>query len=514
MSQELNDAANRLRSEDAETRRLAVRDVPGSTVEGALELLVRALGDDNWRVRKEAAARVSAWPEAVAAIRLLLTALREEEDVGCRNAVVEALSAIGRPAVAPILGELAAGGEHRKFLVDTLGAIGEDDSTSMLIRILADEDPNLRVAAAEALRHIGSADAKTALRSCLASSDRPLRLASLDGLAMLQATVPIAEITGSLEDPLLRKSALRLLGWSRDPGAAIALIAALSDDKRALHPVATVALATLIRNADDPGGEIERAVAAIDGDAQLNVVGVLASDDEVRRRAAATILGASGAAEFASTLARALVDPSMAEACATALAELGPDAVGPILEVAADAEVELRSDLFDLLGQLQLGGSDVEAALLAGLDDEEPVAAAAARSLGLLAIGSAGARLGEALGDTHRPEVGSAAATALGRLGALGLVPAAAGMLRELGMASEVAEVRAASSLALAETGAREAESALHTLLDDEEPYVRLAVIRALGAVKGYEPLRARLAAETDAEMVAAIRAELDDADA
>jgi HEAT repeat protein len=514
VNEQLNDAANRLRSEDAETRRLAVRDVPGASVEGALELLIRTFGDDNWRVRKEAVARVSAWPEADDAITMLLTALREEEDVGCRNAVVEALSAIGRPAVAPILGELAAGGEHRKFLVDTLGAIGEGEATSMLIRILADQDPNLRVAAAEALRHLGGAEAKAALRTCLQAADRPLRLAALDGLAMLQAAVPIAEIAGSLEDPLLRKAAFRLLGWSRDPASAVALIAALSDDKRALHPAATEALATLIRNADDPGGAIVRAVAAIDGEAQLNVVGVLASDDEVRRRAAATILGASGAAEFASTLARALVDPSMAEACAAALAELGPDAVGPILEVANEAEVELRSDLFDLLAQLQLGGPEVEAALLAGLDDEEPVAAAAARSLGLLAVGSGGARLGEALGDSDRPEVASAAATALGRLGALGLVPAAAGWLREAGMGSAVAEVRAASSLALAETGAPEAETALLALLDDEEPYVRLAVIRALGAVGQYELLRARLADESDAEIAAAIRAELDDADA
>ncbi|HUH01735.1 MAG TPA: HEAT repeat domain-containing protein [Kofleriaceae bacterium] len=514
MSERLNDVASRLRSEDAEIRRQAVRDVPGASVEGALELLIRTLGDDNWRVRKEAAARVSAWPEAGAAITMLLAALREDEDVGCRNAVVEALSAIGRPAVAPILSELAAGGEHRKFLVDTLGAIGEGEATSMLIRVLSDEDPNLRVAAAEGLRHIGGAEAKAALRSCLHSADRSLRLAALDGLAMLQAIVPIAEIAGSLEDPLLRKSAFRLLGWSGDPAAATALIAALSGDARAVHSAATVALATLIRNAEDPAGEIARAVAAIDAETQLNVVGVLASDDEVRRRAAATILGASGAAEFANTLARALVDPSMAEACAAALAELGQDAVGPILEVAGDAEIELRADLFDLLGQLQLGGRDVDAALLAGLDDEEPVAAAAARSLGLLAVGSGGARLGQALGDADRPEVASAAATALGRLGALGVVPAAAGWLRELGMASAVGEVRAASSLALAETGAPEAEAALHALLDDEEPYVRLAVIRALGAVGAYERLRARLTDETDAEIVAAIRAELDDADA
>lgn len=511
MSEELKTVAARLRAEDAEARRLAVRDVPGAGVEGALELLVHTLADDNWRVRKEAVARLVAWGDAHAAIAALLVVLRDEEDVGCRNAAVEALSAIGRPAVAPILGALAAGGEHRKFLVDTLGAIGEAEATPLLIRLLSDPEPNLRVAAAEALRHLGGADAKAALQTCLAAVDRPLRLAALDGLAMLQAAVPVDALGPSLEDPLLRKSAFRLLGWSGDPAAVAPLITALSSDKRPLHASATVALATLIRNADDASGAIARAVAAMGEDAQKNVVAVLASDDEGRRRAAVTILGASGAAAFASTLARALVDPSMAEGCASALAEMGASAIEPILDVAAEAEVDLRADLVDLLGQLALGGPRVEATLLAALGDDDTVAAAAARSLGLLAVAAAGPRLGEALGDSDRPELASAAATALGRLGRVGAVSAAAGWLRETGMTSDLAEVRAASALALAETGAANAEAALRGLLADEEPYVRLAVVRALAAVDGVGTLRAHLADETDAEVVAAIRAELDD---
>jgi HEAT repeat protein len=80
---------------------------------------------------------------------------------------------------------------------------------------------------------------------------------------------------------------------------------------------------------------------------------------------------------------------------------------------------------------------------------------------------------------------------------------------------SSLAEVRAASALALAEADDVDedgAEATLTRMLADEEPYVRLAVIRALGAVDAVEVLQMHLADETDAEIVSAVRAELDDA--
>jgi HEAT repeat protein len=152
--------------------------------------------------------------------------------------------------------------------------------------------------------------------------------------------------------------------------------------------------------------------------------------------------------------------------------------------------------------------------LIDALGADEFVAAAAARSLGLLAVGRAASRLHDCLREVDRPDLASSAATALGRLGSLGVVPEAAGWLRAHGVTSDLAEVRAASALALAETDAVGAEATLTELLADEEPYVRLAVIRALGAVDGLEVLRSHLADESDAEVVAAIRAELDDASA
>ncbi len=506
-----------LAAEDPEDRRRAVIELPGNARPELLELLVDTLGDDDWRVRKEAAARVARWGDIEAATLALIAVVRDTTEVGRRNAALESLARIGRPAVAPLLGEVSTGGDHRKFLVDALGAIGEGDATPVLTRLLADDDPNLRVAAAEALRQVGGVGAKTALRRLLADDDLTLRLAALEGLAVLQVEVTVAEIRPSLEEPVLRKAAIRLLGWSRDPVAVPHLVDALRDSRRALHTASTVALATLLRHADDDeAGEIRRMLGGLGPDARAHVVAVFASSDPEARRAAAVVLGGAGAREFVAALAEGLADPSVADACLAALATMGAVAVDAVLAAADRIEPDLRADLYDAVASLGQGGDAVDRALgEAVVGDDERSAAAALRALGAVGGAGAEARAATALGDDSLPEVAAAAATALGRLGVRGLAPQATSLLTGVGLSSPLGEVRAAASLALSELGGDDVADVLAPHLEDPEPYARLAAIRALGTLggAGHQHLRERLPVEDDAEMAAAIRAALSDAE-
>ncbi|HLK46451.1 MAG TPA: HEAT repeat domain-containing protein, partial [Acidimicrobiales bacterium] len=86
---------------DPESRRLATQRISSLRGPDATTLLLRALGDADWRVRKEAsnvAATVEPRGDVIAA---LMNALSEKENVGLRNAAVEALVEIGADAVAP-----------------------------------------------------------------------------------------------------------------------------------------------------------------------------------------------------------------------------------------------------------------------------------------------------------------------------------------------------------------------------------------------------------------------------
>ena len=64
----------RLGADDPEERRRAVVELPGGWIAGVLELLIGALGDADWRVRKAAVARVVEWPDTDGAVAALCAA--------------------------------------------------------------------------------------------------------------------------------------------------------------------------------------------------------------------------------------------------------------------------------------------------------------------------------------------------------------------------------------------------------------------------------------------------------
>src|SRR3954469_12879631 len=121
----------RLLSPDEETRRAAVSSL--SSGAEALAALIEVLGDESWRVRKEATLRAGAWGDPAGAAAALVNALAEPENVGRRNAVVEALSRLGSIAVPSLLAALETRPAHRKLIVDTLGLIGDRGAARALV---------------------------------------------------------------------------------------------------------------------------------------------------------------------------------------------------------------------------------------------------------------------------------------------------------------------------------------------------------------------------------------------
>src|SRR4051812_16472606 len=106
-------------SDDPESRRRAVeflRDTLGDphAEESALDrdastrYLLRALGDGDWRVRKQAI-EVARWLAPSAELLSgLLVALEPGDNVGLRNAAVEALGAFSESAVQALSGKLSS----------------------------------------------------------------------------------------------------------------------------------------------------------------------------------------------------------------------------------------------------------------------------------------------------------------------------------------------------------------------------------------------------------------------
>ena len=514
MSLSLDEARLGLRSDEEEIRRGAVERlaVPTSAGEMAetLDLLVEAMGDASWRVRKEAAARAAAFADPTLAAEVLAAALAEPENVGRRNAVVEALVGLGPQAVPALLGALERRPEHRKLLADALGLIGDLRAGAALAPLVDDADANVRVAAAEALGRIGGTAARAALQQALARGELLLSQAALEGLNRLGASLPMGIVEPLLTAPTLRASALEALGRTGALAVLGIIGAALADPARSTRDAAIRALAELYRRLDSAGREAVSSEVAGHRDALPALTTALLEATLGTQRDAALLLGLFKRPEAARPLVLALGDRELREAAMQALTMIGAPAAETLATCAPDLESELRADAYALLPRLGPAASDprVQALLAEALDDESAeAAAAAAGALGEVGDREALAPLLRALG--REEAVAHAAADALGRLGARhydevrvlvqsrGLGGADAPYLcRALGacgraddapllkqaLGGDVPAVRRAAAEALAQLPpASDVDEALTFALADESVDVRASAARALG---------------------------------
>lgn len=515
MSLSLDEARQGLRSDEEEIRRGAVARLasPKSADEMAetLDFLVEAMGDPSWRVRKEAAARAAALGDPKLAAEVLAAALAEPENVGRRNAVVEALVGLGAQAVPALIDALATRPEHRKLMADALGLIGDLRAAAALAPLVDDADANVRVAAAEALGRVGGTAARKALERALARGELLLSQAALEGLNRLGAALPIGVIEPLLGTPTLRAPALEALGRTGALPVLGVIGAALEDPMRSTRDAAIRALAELYRRLDAGGREAVASEVAAHRGALPALTQALIEATLGTQRDAALLLGLFKRPEAARPLVLALADRDLREAAMQALTMIGAPAAETLAACAPDLESELRADAYALLPRLGPAASDprVQALLAEALDDEAAEAAAAAAG----ALGEVGDR--EALAPLLRvlgreEAVALAAADALGRLGARhydevrvlvqsrGLGGADAPYLcRALGacgraddapllrqaLGADLSAVRRAAAEALAQLpSSTDVDEALTFALADESVDVRASAARALGA--------------------------------
>lgn len=119
------------------------------------QLLYQALGDQSWRIRKEAAEIFLSLPRAGDLAGEVIELLHSQDNAGLRNTAVEILVSLGRRATPFLLEELTCSDHDvRKFVLDILGEIRDPESVLAMVGALCDPDGNVRAAAAENLGKI------------------------------------------------------------------------------------------------------------------------------------------------------------------------------------------------------------------------------------------------------------------------------------------------------------------------------------------------------------------------
>lgn len=502
-----DDLLDDLDAEHAEMRRRALKSSDSLPPEHRRQAWVQGLGDPDWRVRREAidavVAHVSGDPQTIDA---LVDAALQGENVGLRNAALEALGRLGQQASAALRERLRAtiGGE-RKFLIEALGDSADPQAVPDLVGLCDDPDPNVAAAAVDALARIGGAEAERALCARLTSSQPFLRMAALDALVRLGTRLPWEALAPVLEDRFARRVAVPLLGRS---GAAEAVEPVVRMLEGASSHVAAQAIVALHELAQELGPEPLR--AQLTEVARATVRGQLRHGDRRTRRAAMTLAFVGHDVEALDDAIAAAAEEALPPLAVDALRDWGPDAVAPLLDVAARSGGAAKALALELAAELgreagprpalhaalvdALGGSSAEvvAVALRGLvwhareadaprllilanHPSDEVRAAALRTVDALAARAPETVARVAFGLPVE-QLGPALPRVLARLGG----EAALERIR-VALASGDAALRRACVEALAELPGEAPVDLISLSLTDEDASVREAAARALG---------------------------------
>lgn len=220
----------------------------------AIAVALQALGSDGWQVRQLAIENLIDLSTELTSdarktlIDSLIGEVEQPRTIGARSAAQEVLTHIGREIVPSVLERVERRGPGCRLLVDLVAFLGRESDVPRLkvIYEAASDDQNLRAAIASVLGAIGGEQACAALHDMLDEPEPHLRVFALDGLRMARSPVDPQRLEALAVDPLTRKAAVSMLGYSQNSVSIRALVCFLCDKVRGVRAAALVGIGGLL----------------------------------------------------------------------------------------------------------------------------------------------------------------------------------------------------------------------------------------------------------------------------
>lgn len=496
MAKTLDAALDGLRANEPNVRREAAMYLAGQPSLAACEALLLALGDDDPRANEAIIAALvdQTTPDRIAR---LVSVLREDSSAR-RNAALSTLIEIGARAPEALATALHhPSTEVRLHAAEVLGDLRHPASGEALIERLndANEFPNVRHAAAQALGKIGDRAATPALIAAAEQGDFWVRYAAIEALGRLADEAAVGPLLRLLkQDVWMRPATVQALGNLGRVEAVADLAAALDDPNDTVRSAAIEAILKIVVEPSTEG-----AAPAPVADELRQLIPVAALRRELNTHLvpgsgyAAHLLGWLAPPEALPDLITALGedDETLRHAAVEAILRYGPTALDPLRAALGHPNAGVRENAVELLGIL--ADPAVVPSLVEHLDDtSNAVRQAVLRALG--SLGGEGAYQGllTALNDPSTREM---ALSVLGQLRDPGLVDSLRHALYD-GQTT----TRAAAAQALSVLGDEAAVSSLLNAVRQPDGQSRLAAAEALGRVRNNRAVGLLIEALTDRE--------------
>ncbi len=497
MNQDALNQEDRLSSDSAEVRRRAALELADDIHPESINLLMQALGDEEWRVRKAAVSAASSMHRqgTPGLVARLVDEMVQEERVGLRNAACESLTTIGKDALPDVIERMPALPEGgRKIAIEVLGAVKDPRAVTELVKRLEDPDWNVRACAAEWLGEQGGEQAAEALLRCLESEDRLIVLCALQSLNQMGVKIPWPLLGPLSDQPLFGTELLLALGRCGQPEAASIIFASIGSDAEA-----ATAMTLLHRSSTEAATAVEAALANIDDDAIAFLLECITKGEPGEQRAAASCLLWSRPLAQMDIIVGLSSQESLYSLLVDELKRWGPPVISRLEEMVSDSEGRTRASVIGLLTRIM----DVESGqtkmdlFISLLESEDiPIATAAASAVGRFG-GAAGIEKLISLTDSTYERVRRSAGQALVELGRK--YPA------EVRAAFGDKEFEGSSGLELCRVlevvGTPDNAPLLSVMLASPTPRLRAASIRSLAAIKGSDAVDTIALAMTDEDL-------------
>lgn len=505
MNLSYEEISQQLKTGDVQTRLNLLRSLMGRQEREIRECLIEAMGDSEWRVRKEAVAVMVKMEDKHQAIDAMLDRIVKNDNVGRRNAALEVFLQWGKLSVPTLLTRLRGLNEDtQKALIDVLGDIRDPRAVTPLLRDILSGGPieevsagfadNLRSSALEAVGKIRSPHAVEQILFFLNKDNPLLTFSAIKALELIGSAEAVPRLIEISKEKLFKRAALEALGVIGDIHALDCLLAAFHSEQENIRRVTLKAIVALESKQTGQNKRIVRrqVKGAYTEDDYAFLVSILDHSDPFLKRGAICVLG--WASEFRAIPVLILLLNEYDKDVIAALVAMGPSVLPELLSLVGQGVWEddkMRQAAATIFGEIaDPAGTPTLLDLLR--DNSAHVREAAANALGRIRDNETILPLMALLKDSY-PEVQESAVRSLlemkSHLPKVDLLHM---------MQGESPHLRANAALLLGEIGHDAAIPDIAFLLKDPDEDVRRAAVCALGRFPQGKNIRPLLTALGD----------------